>query len=93
MSVLAFTVTLQDSQGNTVSGTGSATNTAPDVITIGTMTVVPDPAAAGTMRTLTVPYTTSLGLPVTGSITSTPSVVFTAVADPPAGSLQWTFVW
>jgi hypothetical protein len=93
MSTIQITGTVSDNAGNSVPFTAAANVSAQDVITIVSATVSPDPAPAGTMRTLTVVATSSLGLPLTATILVIPNgPVFTPVGGQPAGTFVWTFV-
>jgi hypothetical protein len=76
---------------NTTPFTATVTTTPADVVTISSVTVVPQNAVAGTVRTLTVVATSSLGLPLTANLTGISGIVFAAVPNQPAGTFKWTF--
>ncbi len=94
MAILQITGSVADNAGNSVPFNAQANQSAVDVITIVSAVVSPDPAPAGTMRTLTVVATSSLGLPLTATILAVPGgPVFTPVPNQPAGTFAWTFIF
>lgn len=91
---IQITGSVADNAGNSAPFNTQANQSEVDVITIVSAVVNPDPAPAGTMRTLTVVATSSLGLPLTAMILAVPGgVVFTPVSGQPAGTFVWTFVF
>lgn len=100
MADLLITATVMDTQNNTATVTGTASQVVPDVITTGGMSVNPQTAAPNTMRTFTFWALSSLSLPLSANITGS-GVSFTPVSNPPpiqgmpAGAVvfAWTFTW
>jgi hypothetical protein len=62
-----------------------------DLVTITSLSISPDPAAAGITRTLTVNATSSLGAALTFDTPASAGITFTPVGSQPAGQAQWTF--
>lgn len=92
VATLNITGTVTDKDGNSVPFSATANQSASDLITISSVTVTPDPAVAGTMRTLTVVAVSSLGEVLTATVSAT-GVTFTPVTGQPAGQFQWTFTY
>lgn len=99
VATLNIAGTVTDADGNSVPFSTTANQSATDVVTIVSATVSPDPAVAGTLRTLTVIAKSSLGEALTATITSpapapgSTAPVFTPVPNQPAGQFQWTFTY
>ena len=92
--ILQISGSVSDDAGNSVPFSASANQSEVDVITIVSAVVTPDPAPAGTMRTLTVVATSSLSRPLTATILTVPGgPVFTPVEGQPAGTFAWTFTF
>ncbi len=80
MAVHDFIAKVTNSKGNSANAPGHITTIDPPVIS--NVTVVPDPALAGTLRTITITATDPAGLALTYALT-VDGVAATAVAGQP----------
>ncbi len=89
MASISISVTVADANSSTTQ-TVTANQ---DVVTISSLVVAPQTAAAGTSRTLTVQANSSAGAALTFATPIATGIVFTPVSGQPAGQAQWTFVY
>jgi hypothetical protein len=92
VATLNITGAVTDTDGNTAPFTATANQSGTDLVTISSVNVSPDPAVAGTLRTLTVVAVSSLGETLTATVSAT-GVTFTPVTGQPAGTFVWTFTY
>jgi hypothetical protein len=64
-----------------------------DLLTIISASISPEPAVAGTTRTLTIVADSNTDAALTFGAPSSAGVIFTPVGGQPPGQAQWTFVY